>query len=100
MSELIETMASAIWENQCAQMKNQDGINVRRTWRDENIPNTFWNGYANDARAALSAIEAAGFVVTPRERKRETIDRKKRSIGLRKWALRPAGRKASSAPSQ
>ena len=51
---LVETMARAIWEAQRAKVKTS--ISKSRTWNDNSVPAIFWEGYRDDARAALSVL--------------------------------------------
>ena len=67
----IEAVARSIWQRQKDNLRNPSDIAQRRTWRDKDTPDIFWNGYADDAQAAITAYEKAledeGYVVVPRE---------------------------------
>jgi hypothetical protein len=55
---IIEAVAKAIWEDQRSRLKSQDGIAARATWRSASVPYLFWEGYMNDARAAIAAFRS------------------------------------------
>lgn len=52
--ERLERVAKAIWEAQHEKVKGT--ITKSRVWRDKSVPDIFWQGYRNDAKAALAAL--------------------------------------------
>lgn len=58
-----EEVARAIYFSQRGRLIDQGSVTAQRPWRDENIPNTFWNHFLADADAVLALTRP-----TPAER--------------------------------
>ena len=56
MSELREHVGKAIYLSQRLRLTDQSSITAQRPWRDDAIPDTFWNHFLLDADAAIQII--------------------------------------------
>lgn len=63
IARIIELGARAIWEDQQSRLKDPGPITASLTWRSKRVPDVFWDGYVNDAKACIEAATQSGYLV-------------------------------------
>jgi hypothetical protein len=54
LDDLYEEAGRRIYEAQQARLSDKNCLSAKRPWRSRDVPETFWDSYCADARAALS----------------------------------------------
>src|SRR4051794_5186370 len=82
-NDLYEEAGRRIYEAQQARLADQNCLSAKRPWRCRDVPETFWDSYCADARAALSSISPLDRIQFPQQNVSPSIQHTGRELRLK-----------------